>query len=69
MDLDFQISCPKQTYLMWSSRRSPIYSTSGICASSQPVASSCGAKILEAGGTAAGIEIPVNMLSCVIKHY
>ena len=38
----------------WNSRRSPIFSTSGICASSQPLASACGVRILEAGGTAAG---------------
>lgn len=46
----------------WNSRRSPILSTSGIAASSQPLASACGAKILEAGGTAA--DAAVAMAAC-----
>lgn len=46
----------------WNSRRSPILSVSGIAASSQPLASACGAKILEAGGTAA--DAAVAMAAC-----
>lgn len=37
----------------WASRRSPVYSLHGACASSQPLASSAGAKILCEGGNAA----------------
>jgi gamma-glutamyltranspeptidase / glutathione hydrolase len=46
----------------WNSRRSPILSASGIAASSQPLASACGAKILEAGGSAA--DAAVAMAAC-----
>ena len=37
----------------FNSRRSPVFSTKGICASSQPLASAAGIKILNAGGNAA----------------
>lgn len=37
----------------WIGRRSEIYSTRGVCASSQPYASAVGARILENGGSAA----------------
>lgn len=42
---------------VWRSRRSPIYSTKGICTSSQPLASAAGIKILNAGGSAADAAV------------
>jgi gamma-glutamyltranspeptidase/glutathione hydrolase len=38
-------------------QRSPVYSTRGMVASSQPLASAAGARILEAGGTAADAAV------------
>ena len=38
----------------FNSRRSAVFSMDGICASSQPIASAAGTKILQAGGAAAG---------------
>ena len=38
---------------VWQSRRSPVFSTQGVCCSSQPLASAIGSQILNAGGTAA----------------
>jgi gamma-glutamyltranspeptidase/glutathione hydrolase len=41
----------------WNSRRSSIYSTKGICSSSQPLASAVGVKILQNGGNAADAAV------------
>mmetsp|Transcript_15315 Transcript_15315/g.59857 ORF Transcript_15315/g.59857 Transcript_15315/m.59857 type:complete len:544 (+) Transcript_15315:50-1681(+) len=37
---------------IWNSRRSPVYSTHGMVASTQPLASAIGARVLEEGGNA-----------------
>lgn len=41
----------------WNSRRSTVYSTKGMCASSQPLASAIGVKILQGGGNAADAAV------------
>jgi gamma-glutamyltranspeptidase/glutathione hydrolase len=55
LELFFGI-CKKQMDT-WNSRRSAILSTKAICASSQPLASATGIKILEQGGTAADAAV------------
>ena len=47
--------------LGWASRRSPVYSApnAGMVASSQPLASAVGAKVLSDGGTAADAAVAV----------
>ena len=42
----------------WRSRRSPVYARTGMVASSQPLASEIGVRILLAGGNAAGAAAP-----------
>ncbi|ODM99050.1 putative gamma-glutamyltransferase YwrD [Orchesella cincta] len=43
----------------WVSRRSPVYSTHGMVACSQPLAAQAGLKILDAGGNAADAAVAV----------
>ena len=43
----------------WNSRRSPVLSKNGICASNEPTASAIGAKILESGGNAADAAVAI----------
>jgi len=42
-----------EDYAMFPSRRSTVHSTKGIVASTQPLASRAGIKVLEQGGNAA----------------
>ena len=43
----------------WNSRRSPVLTKRGVCSSNEPTASAIGAKVLEAGGTAADACVAV----------
>jgi gamma-glutamyltranspeptidase/glutathione hydrolase len=47
----------------WCSRRSPVFSFKGMCASSQPLATKAGTQILEKGGNAA--DAAIAMASCL----
>lgn len=42
---------------VWNGRRSPVYSSKGVCSSTQPIASAIGAKVLSHGGNAADAAV------------
>lgn len=54
-------------FLKFNSRRSTVYSTRGIVASSQPLASAAGIKILSLGGNALEASIAVSAALCVVE--
>ncbi|CAH2353906.1 hypothetical protein CLIB1423_13S01574 [[Candida] railenensis] len=51
----------------FDSRRSAVYSTKGIVASSQPAATSAGVKILELGGNCVEAAVAVSACLCVLE--
>lgn len=48
-----EAAAEKSVLDVFNSRRSEVYSLKGVCASSQPLASAAGVKILQSGGNAA----------------
>ena len=49
---------PSWEFMKFASRRSPVHSTKGIVACTQPLAAKCGIDILQAGGNCAVSVIP-----------
>jgi hypothetical protein len=50
-----KVDHPEETFTRFSSRRSVVYSTKGLVASSQPLATQAGLEILSKGGNAGTI--------------
>lgn len=55
------------TEISFQSRRSTVYSTKGVVASSQPAATAAGVKILELGGNCVDAAIAVSACLCVLE--
>lgn len=53
--------------LPFNSRRSAVYSTKGIVASSQPAATAAGIQILELGGNCVDAAVAVSACLCVLE--
>eukprot|EP00603_Paraphysomonas_imperforata_P001406 CAMPEP_0114438612 /NCGR_PEP_ID=MMETSP0103-20121206/14716_1 /TAXON_ID=37642 ORGANISM="Paraphysomonas imperforata, Strain PA2" /NCGR_SAMPLE_ID=MMETSP0103 /ASSEMBLY_ACC=CAM_ASM_000201 /LENGTH=117 /DNA_ID=CAMNT_0001609235 /DNA_START=24 /DNA_END=373 /DNA_ORIENTATION=+ len=51
----------------WNSRRSPVYSTTGMVACTQPLAASIGVRVLNEGGTAADAAVAMAAAMNVVE--
>jgi len=62
-----KVDRPEQLFNRFPSRRSVVYSTKGLVASSQPLATQAGLEILTKGGNAGRIFLPI-VLSSLFLH-
>ena len=54
-----KVDHPEEVFIRFPSRRSVVYSTKGLVASSQPLATQAGLEILGKGGNAGNIVLPI----------